>query len=138
MGLSKLKRWLIVRFIKDRVDNLRGKGKETGMGKVLKFFDGWKLVIATLAIFGSRVYDAFHNGHTGDIVGSVLAAMGWAPPDGLVSPQAIGGAVTGALALWAVIHKVMVAQAQIRAGSSVAGALTTEGYVSKYIKDGKE
>lgn len=136
--LSKLKKWLTIKLVKHEVDSLRGSKKETTMGKVLKVLDGWKLVIAMLLIFGSRVYDAAHNGHTGDIIGSILAAMGWAPAGDLASPQALGGAVTGALALWAIVSKVVKAQKQYSAGSSIKGLLSTEGYVSQYLRDGKE
>ena len=68
------------------------------MGKVLKFLDGWKLVIFTLVLFASRIYDAAHNGHTGDIVGAVFAALGMTPAAADLDPVALGAAATGALA----------------------------------------
>jgi len=139
MGLGNLKdtivRKLALRWLRGKTEDLRSKDKETGMGKVLKFLDGWKLVIVTLVIFGSRVYDAANNGHTGDLIGSVLAALGFLPAAGSTDMVAIGAAATGALAICGVFSRVYKAQAQIRAGSSVAGALTTEGYVAKAVAD---
>jgi hypothetical protein len=136
MGLKdKVVRALALRWLRGEVKDLRGKEKETTMGKVLKFLDGWKLVIAVVVLFATRVYDAANNGHTGDIVGAFLAALGWAPPAGFISPEAMTTAAAGALALWGVVHKVIKATQQVQAGSSVAGSLTTEGYIAKYVAD---
>lgn len=136
MGLKdKVVKALAIRWVRGKLKALRGKDKETGMGKALRYLDGWKLFIVVIVLFGSRLYDAAHNGHTGDIVGAVFAALGWSPAAAALDPVALGAAATGALAIWGVFSRAWKAQAQLRAGSSVAGLLSTEGYVSKYVAD---
>lgn len=134
MGLKdKVVKALALRWARGKVKDLRGKERESSMGKVLKFLDGWKLVIAVIVMFGAGVYDQTANGHAGDIVGAVLAVLGWTT--GAVGQGEITQAVASAVAIWAVVHKVIKAQRQVRVGSSVAGALSTEGYVSEYVAD---
>lgn len=130
---DKIVRTLALRWLRGKTKDLRGKDRETGMGKFLKFIDGWKLVIFTLVLFASRIYDASHNGHTGDIVGAIFAALGMTPEVAVLDPVALGAAVTGALAIWGVFSRVYKAQKQLRAGSSVAGLLSTEGFVSAAV-----
>lgn len=103
---DKIVRKLALRWLRGKTEDLRGKDKETGMGKVLKFLDGWKLVIFTLILFASRIYDAANNGHTGDIVGALLAALGMTPAAAALDPAAMAAAATGALAIWGVFSKV--------------------------------
>jgi len=97
------------------------------MKKVLAFLDGWKLVIVAVVIFGSRVYDAANNGHTGDFIGAILAALGWPPT--VIDPVAIGAAATGALAVWGVFSRIYKAQQQYRAGATPSELLSMPGYV---------
>lgn len=132
---DKIVRKLALRWLRGKTEDLRGKDKETGMGKVLKFLDGWKLVIFTLILFASRIYDAANNGHTGDIVGALLAALGMTPAAAALDPAAMAAAATGALAIWGVFSKVYKAQKQLKAGSSASGLLSTEGFVAKYVAD---
>lgn len=132
---DKIVRKLALRWLRGKTEDLRGKDKETGMGKVLKFLDGWKLVIFTLVLFASRIYDAANNGHTGDIVGAVFAALGMTPAAAALDPVALGAAATGALAIWGVFSKVYKAQKQLKSGSSVPGLLSTEGFVAQYVAD---
>lgn len=125
---DKIVRKLALRWARGKVKDLRGKDRETTMGKVLKALDGWKLLLGVLALFAVQVYDQTQNGHAGDIVGAVLTVLGWMPAgfDLTLLPHAAASAV----AVWGFIHKLVKAQKQVRAGSSVAGALGTEGYVA--------
>jgi len=135
VGLKdKIVKALARRWARGKLEALRGKDKETSMGKVLRFLDGWKLVIAVVVLFGVKVYDSLNNGHAGDIVGAVLTVLGWMP-SGDFTGEGMTQAVAGGVAVWAIIHKVIKAQRQVKAGSSVAGALSTEGYVSEYVAD---
>lgn len=106
--------------------------------KLLRLLDGWKLVIGVVVLFVSKVFDALNNGHSGDLVGSILSALGWLPTGYGFDAQSIAVASASALALWGFVSKMIKAQKQLRAGTSIAGLLSTEGYVSQYIKDGKE
>lgn len=134
MGLKdKVVKALAIRWVRGKVKALRGKESETTMGKVLRFLDGWKLVIAVIVMFGAGVYDQTQNGHAGDIVGAILTVLGWTT--GAVGQGEITQAVASAVAIWAVVHKVIKAQRQVKAGSSVAGTLSAEGYVSEYVAD---
>jgi hypothetical protein len=134
MGLKdKVVRALALRWLRGKLKDLRGKDKETGMGKVLKFLDGWKLVIGVVALLGVKLWDAAHNGHAGDIVGAILSVLGWMPAADYSTE--IARAVPGLLVIWGLVHKLIKAQQQVKAGSSVAGALSTEGYITKYVSD---
>jgi hypothetical protein len=131
---DKVVKALAIRWARGKVKDLRGKEKETTMGKVLQFLDGWKLVIGVVGLFGVNVWDAYHNGHAGQIVGSILVTLGWLPP-GEWTGEAMTKAALAGVALWGFFSKLYKAQAQVRAGSSISGALSTEGYVSKYVSD---
>jgi hypothetical protein len=126
-------RALALRWARGKIKDLRGKEQETGMGKVLKFLDGWKLVIGVVILIAVKVWDGLHNGHAGDMAGLVLTMLGWNPSAALgIDFAQAAGAIT---VLVGIGHKVVKAQAQIRAGSTVEGALSTEGFVQKYIAD---
>jgi hypothetical protein len=129
MGLKdKVVRALALRWLRGKVEDLRGKKSESGMGKVLRALDGWKLVIAVLGIFSCGVYDAYHNGHTGQFLASVLTTIGWLPP-GEWTGEAMTKAVLGAVAILGLVGKLIKAQQQRMAGSSMSGLLSTEGYL---------
>jgi hypothetical protein len=140
MGLGDLKdaivRKLALRWLHGKADDLRGKDKESTMGKVLKFLDGWKLVIGVIVLFGVKVFDAANNGHTGDVIGSVLSALGWLP--GAQSGFTVEGitvAAASGLAVWGFIMKLVKAQQQLKAGAPVHALLSEQGYVTKYVAD---
>lgn len=97
--------------------------------KVLTFLDGWKLFIGVGLLVGAKTWDGLHNGHAGDALGLVLAMLGWTPDVGLDYAQ-LAAAVT---ILVGAAHKVVKAGAQIKAGSSISGLLSTEGAVQQYI-----
>lgn len=133
MGLKdKVVRALALRFARGKIKDLRGKDRETTMGKVLKALDGWKLVIGVVALIGVNVYDGMTNGHAGDIVGLILTMLGWNPSAtlGIDFAQAAGAVMV----LIGLGHKTYKAQQQVRAGSSLAGALSTEGYVAQAVE----
>lgn len=132
MGIKdKLVRALALRFARNKIKDLRGKDKETGMGKVLKALDGWKLVIGVVVLIGVKVYDGLTNGHAGDAVGLVLTMLGWNP--GAALGIDFGQAAGAIMVLVGLGHKVVKAQRQVRAGSSVAGSLSAEGYVADAV-----
>ena len=134
MGLmDKIVRALALRWARGKIGHLRSDQRETTMGKVLKFVDGWKLVIAVLAIAGASAWDMAHNGHAGDVAGIVLALLGYTP--GAEWSVLARDLATHGLAIVALVHKVIKAQQQVRAGSSVSGSLSAEGYVSKAVAD---
>jgi len=135
MGLKdKIVRALALRWARGKIKSLRGEDRETTMGKVLKFVDGWKLLIAVVAIAAASAWDKAHNGHAGDAIGIVLALLGYTPgADWSVLARDMGAHV---LALVAIIHKVVKAQKQVRSGASVSGALTTEGYIAQAVAEG--
>jgi len=93
--------------------------------KVLTFLDGWKLLVGVAVVFVVKVYDNFHETHFGDMAGSLLAVFGWDSDGSGFAAEAAGPAIV----LIGVAGKLWKAQKQIRAGSGVAGALSTEGYV---------
>ena len=132
MGLGAIKDSLVRRFalgwLKGRVNEVR-KGKEGTMKKLLQALDGWKLLIGVVIVFGVKVYDSFKGTHYGDFTASVLAVFGWDSPDATSFATEAAGP---ALVLVGVIAKLWKAQAQIRAGSSVAGALSSEGFVVEH------
>lgn len=136
MSLDKLKVWFIVKILRREIGNLRKEGNVSTASKVLKFLDGWKLMIGVAVLFGSKVFDAMHNGHSGDIVGSILSVLGWLPTT--IDAQAIGVAAAGGLTLWGFFAKLYKAQKQLQAGTSASGLLSTEGYVNTYITTGKQ
>ncbi len=130
---NKIVKALALRWMRGKVESLRGKDKETTMGKVLKFLDGWKLVIAVVALAGVNAWDQAHNGHAGNVVAIILSLLGYTPgADWLVIARDLG---THGLAIVAILHKLVKAQRQVKAGSSVSGTLSTEGYVRKYVDD---
>jgi hypothetical protein len=132
MGLKdKIVRALALRFARNKIEDLRGKDKETGMGKALKALDGWKLVIGVVVLIGVKVWDGLHNGHAGDAVGLVLTMLGWNPSASLGID--FGQAAGAVMVLVGLGHKVYKAQAQVRAGSSLAGALSDEGHVAAAV-----
>lgn len=133
---DKVVKALAVRWVRGKVKALRGKEKESSMGKVLRFLDGWKLVIGVAIIFACKVWDGMNNGHAGDMVGNVLSILGWMPgPQSGFTTEGMTVAAASAIALWGFFAKFYKAAQQVKAGSSVAGALSTEGYVSKYVSD---
>lgn len=128
LGITdKIIRALALRWLRGKLEDLRGGLKETGMGKVLKFLDGWKLVIGVLLMFGAKIWDAYHNGHTGDFVGSVLTTLGWGLPGDWTGSE-IALAAGGVVSVWGFIHKLIKAGQQIRAGAKAAEVLSAEGY----------
>ena len=137
MGLGSLKdkivRKLALRWARGKVKNLRGKDKETRMGRVLKFIDGWKLTIGVVLVFAAKVYDQLANGHAGDIVGSVIGVLGW-NPEAFGGPE-IAAAAGGAVALIGFAHKLIKARKQLKAGADVSDLLTTNGYVAERIEE---
>lgn len=137
MGLKdKVVRALALRWLRGKLNALRGKEKETQMGKVLKFLDGWKLVIGVVVLFGAKVWDGAHNGHAGDFIGNILNVLGWLPgPQSGFTPEGMAVAAASALALWGFVHKLVKAGQQIRAGASVSGSLSTEGYLAQAVSD---
>jgi len=137
MGLKdKVVRALALRWLRGKINDLRSKDKETGMGKLLKALDGWKLVIGVVVLIAVKVYDGLNNGHAGDIVGLVLTMLGWNPSASLgIDFAQAAGAVT---VIIGIAHKVVKAQQQVRAGASLAGTLSTEGYVQKYVADAQK
>jgi hypothetical protein len=128
MGLKdKVVKALALRFARGKVKDLRGKDKETGMGKVLKFLDGWKVVIGVVVLTGVKVFDGLNNGHAGDIVGMVLTLLGWNPSAELgIDFGQLAGAI---MIVVGIGHKVAKAQKQARAGASASELLSAEGYI---------
>lgn len=137
MGLGSLRRKIVrklaLRWARGKVKKLRGKDKETGMGKFLKLIDGWKFTIGVISVFVAKVYDGLANGHAGDIIGSVVDVLGW-------SPEAFGGpeiavAAGAAGALIGFGHKLWKARKQLKAGAPVSDLLSTGGYVVERIEE---
>ena len=127
---------LALRWLKGKVNDLRKQGTVTTLGKVFKFLEGWKLMIGVAILFSAKVYDAMHNGHSGDIIGSLLSVLGWIPgAQSGFTPEGITVAAASGVALVGFIMKLYTAQKQYRAGSSVSGLLSTEGYVASAIQD---
>lgn len=126
---DKIIRKLALRWLAGKLKSLRGKDKETGMGKVLKFLDGWKLVIGVVVLIGVKVFDGLNNGHAGDIVGLILTMIGWNPSAelGIDFAQAAGAVMV----LVGVGHKVVKAKIQSKAGASATELLSAEGYVAE-------
>jgi hypothetical protein len=134
--VNKIKRWLMTKIVKREVSALRGSKKGTAMGKVLKYLDGWKLMIGVAILAGTKAWDMAHNGHSGDIAGVILTLLGWTP-----NAEWSGLAVQMAgpiMILIGTVSKLFKAQKQFRSGTSIAGLLSTEGYVTQYVADGKE
>lgn len=129
---KKLIAWRVKNFIK----NARGKDMQSTVGKILKFLDGWKLVIGVVILAGTKTWDMAHNGHTGDYIGIVLNLLGWSPSGdwGTVALDAAGPIMI----LVGIVGKLVKAQQQLRAGTPVSGLLSTQGYVNSYLKTGKE
>jgi hypothetical protein len=132
MGLKdKVVKALALRFARGKIKDLRGKDKETGMGKVLKFIDGWKLVIGVVALTGVKVYDGMNNGHAGDVVGMLLTLLGYNPGADLGID--FGQAAAAIMIVVGVGHKVVKAQRQARAGAKPSELLSSEGYVVEAV-----
>lgn len=136
MGLDRLKAWLTIKVIRHELKDLRKEGNMSTASKVLKFLDGWKLVIGVAVLFGSKVFDSLNNGHSGEPIAAVLSVLGWLPST--IDAGSITVAAASAVALWGFISKLYKAQQQSKAGTSASGLLSTEGYVNKYIQTGKE
>jgi hypothetical protein len=127
MGLKDtIVRALALRWLRGKTEDLRGKDKESAMGKVLKFLDGWKLVIGVVILTAVKVWDGMHNGHAGDMVGMILTLLGWNPSAGLGID--FGQAAGAIVILIGLGHKVVKAQQQARAGASPTELLSTAGY----------
>ena len=131
---DKIVRALALRWFADKVEDWR---KDKGMGgKVLKFLDGWKLIIGVVLLFGTKVWDAAHNGHTGDFLGSVLSTLGWLPgPQSGFTADGIALAAGSAIALWGFVMKIVKAGQQLKAGAKISETLSTEGYVKASVAD---
>jgi hypothetical protein len=124
---DRVVRALALRWLRGKVAHLRGDERETTMGKVLRALDGWKLVIGVLLVFGVSVYDQTQNGHAGNLLGAILAVLGWAPAaDWLAQIKEAGPA---AVVLIGFLHKLWKAGVQKRAGAAASQLLSTEGYV---------
>jgi hypothetical protein len=133
MGLQdKIVRMLALRWLRGKAKDLRSKDKETSMGKALKFFEGWRLLIAVAGLFLVNVWDAYHNGHTGQFISSVLVTLNWLPP-GEWTGEAMSKAVLGAVALFGFSAKLWKAQKQLRAGSPLVGLLSEQGFVASAV-----
>jgi hypothetical protein len=107
---------------------LRGKvagwrGGEGPMKTVMKFLDGWKMVIGVVALFSVKVWDSYSGGSVGGIVESVLGALGWLPGNVEFAP-----AVASAVVLIGFFGKLRKARQQRRAGAKVSELLSAEGY----------
>lgn len=131
--MDKLARKFALRWLSGRIARLRKDG--SSVGKILKALDGWKLVIAFVALVGVKAWDAASNGHAGDLVGILLAMLGWAPPEWTAA--AAGEAAASLLGLVAIIHKVVKAQRQARAGATASELLSGPGYVKAAIAEGE-
>ncbi len=130
---DRVVRALALRWMRAKVKALRGKEKETMMGKVLKFLDGWKLVLAVVAIAGAKAWDMSNNGHAGDDVGIVLQILGYTPGAEWGTLARDMGAHM--LALAAILHKLVKAQQQAKSGATATELLSAPGYAKKYIND---
>ena len=131
---ERLKRAIFLRWLRGKVNDWRKQGASSVIGKVWKFLEGWKLVIAFVLLVILKVWDALHNGHTGDFVGSLLAAIGWAPPQW--TAPAVGEAAGYVLGLFAIGAKLWVAVKQARAGATPTQLLSTEGAVKLAAAEG--
>ena len=133
---DKIVRTLALRWLRGKLNALRGKERETNMGKALKFLEGWKLLIGITILFLAKVYDGASNGHAGNIVGNVLSIFGWMPgPQSGFTFEGVTVAAASALTLVGYFAKLWRAQQQVRAGSSLVGSLATEGYLAKAVSD---
>ena len=131
--MDKLVRKLALKWLSSRIARLRKDGGS--VGKILKALDGWKLVIAFVALVGVKAWDAANNGHAGDLVGVFLAMLGWAPPEWTAA--AAGEAAASLLGLVAIIHKVYKAHLQARAGATASELLSVRGYAKEAIAEGE-
>jgi hypothetical protein len=139
MGLGKIKDSIVLklalRWLSGKIKDLRGKDKESGMGKVLKFLDGWKLVIGVVILAAVKVYDGLNNGHAGDAVGLALTMFGYNPSADLgIDFAQLAGAITVVIGIG---HKVVKAQAQARAGATAAELLSPAGQLKLLVAEGK-
>jgi hypothetical protein len=122
MGLkSKMVRWFALRWLKGQVED-----GGSMIAKMKEALSGWKLLIGVVALGTVKVYDAMSNGNAGDIVGAVLKVLGWMPEQGLVD---WGTLVPALVIIIGAARKLWRAQVQARAGSSMTGLLSAEGYV---------
>jgi hypothetical protein len=133
--IDKAVRAFALRWLKGRVDSAR-KG-DSGMGKVLKVLDGWRLLIGVTILFLVGVWDAYHNGHAGNLVGSVLSVLGWLPgaQDGFTA-SGITGAAGSAVALIGFFGRLWKANQQLRAGATLSEVNSPAGVVKAAAKDG--
>lgn len=127
------RRALALHWLKSEANDVR-EGKEgSGMKTALKFLDGWKLLIATIVLFGFAIYDAATGGHATGYITPVLSALGWMPAQW--DFETATKAATSALAAWGVVHKLILAAVQAHAGVPAASLLTSEGAVIKHSVD---
>lgn len=92
--------------------------------KILTALQGWKLVIGVLVVFGVKVYDGLHGTRYAGLTDVLLGVFGWTPT-GLDPTEAVGPAIV----LIGIAGKLIRAHQQIKAGSSLSGALGTEGHL---------
>jgi len=132
--VDKVVQKLALRWAKGKVETLRGKKRETGMGKLLKALDGWKLVIFVLALAGAKAWDMAHNGHAGDAIGIALSLLGYTQGADWAVLARDMGVHLGALA--AIGHKVIKAQRQMKAGATLGETLSPVGAIKAAVADG--
>jgi hypothetical protein len=131
--LDGLRRALALHWLKGEAGDIR-EGKEGGgMRQALKFLDGWKLLIGTLALFAVAVYDAATGGHATGYITPALSALGWMPAQWDV--ESVSKVAASSLAVWGFIHKLIQAGAQAHAGVPAAALLSPEGAVIKHEVD---
>jgi hypothetical protein len=137
MGLKdKIVKAFALRYAKAKIKDLRGKDKDSQMGKALKYLEGYKLILAVIGLAVARAWDMQHNGHAGDTLGIVLSLLGWTPgADWSILARDIG---THVLAIAAIAHKLYTANQQMKAGATLGQTLSSEGYVVKAIADATE
>lgn len=144
MGLKdKIVKALALRYARGKASDLRGKDKDTTMGKILKALDGYKLLLGVALLFGAKLYDAMHNGHTGDMIGAVIAILGWTPDHGVTDDlfsmiPKLAAALGTLFTVIGSFHKLYKAWQQKRSGAPLSATLSKDGYVAQAIAEAVE
>lgn len=133
-----LKQWILKKLAKRELGKLRKETNMSKAAKVLRFLDGWKLLIGVAILFGSKVFDGLSNGHSGDLIGSILSALGWLPTGAGLDAQTVTVAAASGIALWGFFSKLIKAQRQLKAGAAPSELLSNAGHLADYVVNGRQ
>jgi hypothetical protein len=119
MGLKdKIAKWAALKWIK-------GKAKDWSGSAVLKFLDGWKTWLVALVLTLFELAKMNGGSDYTEFACKVMEAFEWQCGDTAFNPATIAGAL---FALWALMHKLIKAGRQAKAGATLTEINSTEGY----------